>query len=292
MLTSMSILIFLGFLALLYYVPMKIVKKNFNRKTIYLCFIIFFVMPGFVFIGLIGGIGFVLVFVTLGEGLIFLSSCAHLSEDKKKTCELQKHIQSINSSKVVFVKSQQLYAIPIHASFTDVSTLHPSIVNSNPKQPKINISVKKYPLPDIYLVDKASKDLKLYSINQMSSLVKNLYLEVEPQEKELKEKLFKVKELEKLAKLSRLHNSKSDVYSKIGVQIKSLLEDNQKLGQEYKDFIFDILVGQELESHYSNLENIPDVLKIQINLNHKYKLVSDEYQFILSEMDEYIKLKN
>ena len=52
----------------------------------------------------------------------------------------------------------------------------------------------------------------------------------------------------------------------------------------------DILIGQELAKY--NTDDLPDVLAIRLSLDNRCKLVSDQYQLLKSEMEEYMNLKN
>jgi hypothetical protein len=200
---------------------------------------------------------------------------------------IAKKIYNIGKSNVVFIESSKQYAIPLHASIEGVSVLELSLVTSH--RPRVVFSEEKYLLFDIIPLNRNSKDIGFQAFNQISSVAKDLYLDIEPQREDLKTKLTELKKLESLASFSELYKRQATLYSRASNQVEELLDDNENLSRECYAFILDILIGQELIEY--NISNIPDVLEIKISLDDRCKKVSDQYQLLRSEMDEYVSLK-
>ena len=208
---------------------------------------------------------------------------------KRYLAKKTKRISEIKKSAVVFKKDSNIYAIPIFVSHTDVILLHPTLINSS-YQTSIKFSEIKSSTHDIELVNDTPQDPEFYAIAQISSVAKDLYLNIDPQNKDLKSKLTELKRLEKLARFSELYKQQADLYSRASSQIQELLNIGEKLSQECHTFILDILIGQELVRY--NVDDIPDVLEIRLRLDDRCKIVSDQYQILKSEMEEYMNLKN
>lgn len=213
-----------------------------------------------------------------------------LADAKSKVQKnLNEKINEVNRSIVVFKPNSNTYAIPIFVSRTDVILLHPTIINSS-YQPSIKFSEIKSSIGEIDLISGTPRDTEFHAIAQISSVAKDLYLNIDPQNKDLKSKLTELKRLEKLARFSELYKQQADLYSRASSQIQELLDIGEKLSRECHTFILDILIGQELVRY--NVDDIPDVLEIRLRLDDRCKIVSDQYQILKSEMEEYMKLKN
>jgi hypothetical protein len=210
----------------------------------------------------------------------------HLS--KESTKQADKKIRDIKKSRVVFIGSRKLYVIPLHTSATEIIVLHPTF--SEKYEPTVNLEEIKCSLSDVSLANKSSKNLDFYTIDQISSIAKDLHLNIEPQRKDLESKLSELKRLEKLAMFSELYKQQADLYSRATLQVKELLDHSKKLSQECHSFMIDILIGQELAKY--NTDNFPDILMVRMSLDSRCKQVSDQYKLLKSEMDEYMELKN
>jgi hypothetical protein len=220
--------------------------------------------------------------------LVIDSVCTSNEESKKNAKTIQKKICDIRKSNIVFIESSKSYAIPLHVSIKEIVLLHPTLVNSY--KPSVGFSETKHLPSDVVLISRIPKDSGFYSISQISSIAKDLYLNVDPQNKDLESKLTELKRLEKLAKSSVLYKQQADLYSRAANQVQGLLDIGQKLSLECHTFILDILIGQELAKYNTN--DLPDILAIRMSLDNRCKLVSDQYQLLKSEMEEYINLKN
>ena len=243
----------------------------------------------------------------IGVGAIFLLAYLISIGNKKRQQDLKKEkrkladakskvqknlnekINEVKRSIVVFTTNSNTYAIPIFVSRTDVILLHPTIINSS-YQPSIKFLEIKSSIGEIDLISGTPKDPEFHAIAQISSVAKDLYLNIDPQNKDLKSKLTELKRLEKLARFSELYKQQADLYSRASSQIQELLDIGEKLSRECHTFILDILIGQELVRY--NVDDIPDVLAIRLRLDDRCKIVSDQYQILKSEMEEYMKLKN
>jgi hypothetical protein len=207
--------------------------------------------------------------------------------DKKRS--LADRINDIERSPAVLVLTEEsnLYAIPLCVSQTEVILLYLNMTSSY--QPNIKFSEIKSSIDKVCLV-KRPQDIEFYTATQISSIAKDLYLNIEPQNKDLKSKLEELKRLEKLARFSELYKQQADLYSRASNQIQELLNVGENLSQECRTFILDILIGQELARY--NVDDIPDVLEIRLRLDDRCKAVSDQYQILKSEMEEYMNLKD
>ncbi len=202
---------------------------------------------------------------------------------------LTEKINEVKRSIVVFVRNSNTYAIPIFVSRTDVILLQPTIINSS-YQPSIKFLEIKSSIGEIDLISGIPKDSEFHVIAEISSVAKDLYLNIDPQNKDLKSKLTELKRLEKLARFSELYKQQADLYSRASSQIQELLDIGENLSRECHTFILDILIGQELVRY--NVDELPDVLEIRLRLDDRCKMVSDRYQLLKSEMEEYMNLKN
>jgi|GEM_PF-4476229 len=239
-----------------------------------------------------------LVYLPVGFFVVVGLICyaIHLLNKASKHEQIDKKIRAIKNSNVVFIESSKLYTIPLQASATEIIVLHPTLSGgyeptlSGGYKPMINFKEIKTSLADISLVSKFSRDSSFYTINQISSVAKDLYLNVEPQRKDLKSKLSELKRLEKLALFSELYKQQADLYSRASHLVKELLDSSEKLSKECHSFVTDLLIGQELAQY--NADNFPDILIIRMRLDSRCKQVSDQYKLLKSEMDEYMELKD
>jgi hypothetical protein len=154
----------------------------------------------------------------------------------------------------------------------------------------VSLSETKHSIFDVSLIDQIPKNPEFYTINQISSVAKDLHVNINPQNKDLKSKLAELQRLEKLARFSNLYNQQADLYSRAANQVQELLDIGCELSRECRTFMLDIFIGQELAKY--NTDDLPDVLAIRLSLDSKCKLVSDRYQLLKSEMEEYMNLKN
>jgi hypothetical protein len=267
-----------------------------NRLVIILNVIAFPIMSGLVigisyfviyllfYCGIIGWImatGIIYFFAYYGPMLI------KKKEEKESKKKIANMIHKVEKSNVVLIGSSKQYAIPLHASIEGISVLQISLENTH--QPTVVFSEKKHSLSNILLFSENPKNIGYYTVDQISSVAKDLYLNIEPQREDLKIKLTELKKLEKLASFSELYTRQADLYFRAGKQVKELLDANEKLSRECHSFILDILIGQELIEY--DINNFPDVLEIKISLDYRCKKVSDQYQLLRSEMDEYVDLR-
>lgn len=254
---------------------------------IMLCFAIsisFFILYLLVYGGVIGWI--------MAAGITYLSAyyvpmLAKKKEEKKRENRIVNMIQMVEKSNVVLVKNSKQYAIPLHASIKGISVLQISL--GNIYQPTVIFSEKTYLPSDIFFFGENPNNIGFHTVDQISSVAKDLYLYIEPQKGDLKIKLAELKKLEKLASFSKLYTRQADLYCRAGKQVKELLDVNEKVSRECHTFILDILIGQELRKY--DISNFPDVLEIKTSLDHRCKKVSDQYQLLASEMHEYFNLR-
>jgi len=302
----MSIILFIFFFVIAL-VPAKSRPKIFEiiicLFALALCLIVLwmvlFILRSSGVLGLLLGLGAILLIVCL----LFLDgkrtkkqynkSAEKTTKESKARIDaersISKRINDIERSLAVLVLTEDsnLYAIPLCVSQAEVVLLYLTMTSSY--QPNIKFSEIKSSIDKVNLVNRP-KDLDFYTITQISSIAKDLYLNIDPQNKDLKSKLVELKRLEKLARFSELYRQQADLYSRASSQIQELLDIGEKLSRECHTFILDILIGQELARY--NVDDIPDALEIRLSLDNRCKLVSDQYQLLKSEMDEYMKLKN
>lgn len=199
----------------------------------------------------------------------------------------EKKIRAAKKSNVVYIESQKLYAIPLQISASEVIILHPAFLDGS--RPSINFKEIKISLSDVSLVNR-SPNPDFNVINEISSVAKDLYCNIDPQREDLRIKLTELKRLEKLAEFSELYKRQSNIYSRASQQVEELLDASGRLRSECYNFVMDILIGKEL-ANYDN-DNFPDVCMIRMSLDSRCKQASDRYQILKSEMDEYMNLKN
>jgi hypothetical protein len=213
--------------------------------------------------------------------LIFVSPFVFIYDINKKN--------DINKSNVVICKKigaeSKIYVIPVCDSNGSQVFLHP-IINGN----TVGFEIIRASISEIKLITNTPSQSDFYAVNQISSIAKDLKLNIEPQNQDLHTKLAELKRLEKLAASSGMYKQQANLYSRAANQIQDLLNVNQQLIQECYAFMFDIMVGQELAKY--NVDDIPDVLAVRMSLDNRCKAVSDRYQLLKSEMDEYMNLKN
>jgi hypothetical protein len=167
--------------------------------------------------------------------------------------------------------------------------LHP-IINDSHDGHKVAFEIIEANLDEIELITNTPSQPDFHTVNQISSIAKDLKLNIEPQNQDLHAKLVELKRLERLAASSGMYKQQANLYSRAANQIQDLLDVNQQLIQECYAFMFDIMVGQEFAKY--NVDDIPDVLAVRMSLDNRCKTVSNRYQLLKSEMDEYMNLKN
>lgn len=199
----------------------------------------------------------------------------------------KKKIYAMKKADVVFVLSDKTYAIPIRFSHSEVVLLY---VNFKSSDSRISFVETKHLLSNLSLTKIDSKNHTAHNIRQISSVAKDLYLNIYPQGQDLNIKLTELRRLEELARSSRLYRQQASLYFRASNQVKELFDANEKLSRECYAFIRDILIGQELMKY--NVDDMPDILTARISLDNRSKEVSDQYHLLKSEMDEYMNLKN
>ncbi len=221
-----------------------------------------------------------------------------LEQMSKQAQQVKRKINDIRKANIVFIESSKLYAIPVHASFKEIVLLHPTLVNIpeasknyfSQKEPYVSFSETKHLISDVSLINEIPRDPEFHTINQIASVAKDLHVNIDPQNEDLRFKLAELQRLEKLARFSNLYNQQADLYARAAKQVQELLDIGYKLRRECSTFMLDILIGQELAKY--NADDLPDVLAIRLSLDNRCKLVSDRYQLLKSEMEEYMNLKN
>jgi Ca2+/Na+ antiporter len=232
--------------------------------------------------------------------ILFIFYCVHIGNEESEKAEkrIKKKIHNMKKSNIVYVISKKLYAISLKVSDTEIVLLHPTLLNVpeasknyfSQKEPYVSFSETKHLISDVSLVNGIPPNPAFYTINQIASVAKDLYINIDPQNEDLRSKLAELQRLEKLARFSNLYNQQADLYSRAAKQIQELLDIGYKLRRECSTFMVDILIGQELAKY--NTDDLPDVLAIRLSLDNRCKLVSDQYQLLKSEMEEYMNLKN
>ncbi len=197
---------------------------------------------------------------------------------------------NINKSNVVVYKEKfgdksKAYVIPLCDSTGNQVFLHP-IINGH----TVGFKIIRTSIDEIELITNTPSQPNFYAVNQISSMAKDLKLNIEPQNQDLHAKLVELKRLERLATSPGMYKQQANLYSRAANQIQDLLDVNQQLIQECYAFMFDIMVGQEFAKY--NVDNIPDILAVRMSLDNRCNIVSNRYQLLKSEMDEYMNLKN
>jgi hypothetical protein len=165
----------------------------------------------------------------MAAGIIFSAYYGSMlikEEEKKESKKrIANMIYMVEKSDVVLIKSSGEYAIPLHASIEEISVLQVSIGNIH--QPNVTFLEKKYLPSNILLFGENPNNIGFHAIDQISSMAKDLYLNIEPQREDLKNKLTELKKLEKLASFSKLYIRQADLYSRAGKQVEELLDANE-----------------------------------------------------------------
>jgi hypothetical protein len=260
----------------------------------------FFILLLYVFIPHGGILAFITVIgiFTIVLFPLWVNDISRSKASSEQAKQIQRKINDIKKNNIVFIENSKSYAIPLHVWTTKIVLLHPTLVNvpepsknyCSQKEPYVSFSETEHLLSDVSLVNGIPTDPAFYAISQIASVAKDLYINIDPQNEDLRSKLAELQRLEKLARFSNLYNQQADLYSRAAKQIQELLGISYKLSRECSTFMVDILIGQELAKY--NTDDLPDVLAIRLSLDNRCKLVSDQYQLLKSEMEEYMNLKN
>ncbi len=134
-----------------------------------------------------------------------------------------------------------------------------------------------------------SQQSAFLTMKQVANPTKDIFIKIIPQIIELDRKISELIHLENLAASSDVYAAQSHLYLRARQQIQDLRSNAEKLHQECKKFIREVLIGEELARF--NPDSIPDLASYKFMFDAQYQVINQRYQMLNDEMQAYAELR-
>ena len=122
-------------------------------------------------------------------------------------------------------------------------TLRPELDDSDLHFVQMNYELGKVTIPR----SEPKQNANYQTTKQLSSLTKEIFLEINPQLSRLEKQDAELERLEKLVSSSEIYLSKAHLYKRAKVQVQQLIQQAEDLKHEYSKCIRELSTGQKLQ---------------------------------------------